>query len=102
MCELKALMDLWTRILGEPPTEQQFLIWGELYPVAIIRKGVLKTGIKNQNLSGTMTQDHRLRFANRVMQSAAKDVETHAANRARLSETTGVTEGSNSTRGSNA
>jgi hypothetical protein len=83
---MRELIDLWKKLLGEPPREQQFLIWGELYPVEIIRKGVLKTAIKNQNLGGTMTQDHRLRFANRVMQSAAKDVEVNAVNRARLCE----------------
>jgi hypothetical protein len=84
MRELKTLIELWTRLLGEPPTEQQFLIWAELYPVEVIRKGVLKTAIKNQNLGGTMTQDHRVRFANRVMQTAVRDTEDHAANRARL------------------
>jgi len=98
------LIELWKKLLGEPPTEQQFLIWGELYPVGIIRKGVLKTAIKNQNLGGTMTQDHRIRFANRVMQSAAKDVEVNAANRARLcDDLEGVEVGVKSaTRGSNA
>jgi hypothetical protein len=57
-----------------------------MYPVEIIRKGILKTAIKNQNLGGTMTQDHRLRFANRVMQSALKDAEEHAVNKERLRE----------------
>jgi len=78
------LIQLWTRLLGEPPTEQQFLIWGELHPVEIIRKGVLKTAIKNQNLGGTMSADYRLRFANRVMQTASREALEHAANKARL------------------
>ena len=84
MRELTTLIELWTKVLGEPPTEQQFLIWAELYPVDVIRKGVLKTAIKNQNLGGMMTQDHRVRFANRVMQTAVRDAEDHAANRERL------------------
>jgi hypothetical protein len=86
LTELMTLIELWRKLLGDSPTEPQFLIWGELYPVEIIRKGVLKTAIKNQNLGGTMTQDHRIRFANRVMQSAAKDVEDNAVNRQRLSQ----------------
>jgi hypothetical protein len=86
MHELTTLIELWTKLLGEPPAPEQFALWAELYAVEIIRKGILKTGIKNLNLGGTMSQDHRIRFANKVMQSAAKDEEDHAANRARLRE----------------
>jgi hypothetical protein len=78
------LSQLWNKLIGEPPAPEQFGIWEELYPGDIIRKAILKTGIKNQNLGGTMTQDHRLRFANRVMQMASKDAAEHAANRERL------------------
>lgn len=65
--------ELWTRVLGTPPPPEQFAIWGELFPVEIIRKGILKTAVKNQQLNGTMTPDHRERFASKVMARLLND-----------------------------
>lgn len=65
--------ELWTRVLGTPPPPEQFAIWGELFPEAIIRKAILKTAVKNQQLNGTMTQDYRERFASKVMMRLLND-----------------------------
>ena len=81
MCELT---NLWERTLGTPPSEQQFAIWEELHTEEIIRRAILKTAMKNQSLNGTMTVDHRLRFASKVMQTLTTQAIEHAANRERL------------------
>jgi hypothetical protein len=75
---------LWEKLLGEPPAPEQFAIWGELYTVDVIRKAILRVAIKNQNLGGTMTQDHRLRFASKCMSTATTAAAEHAANCGRM------------------
>jgi hypothetical protein len=65
--------ELWTRVLGTPPPPEQFAIWCELFPEEIIRKGIVRTAVKNQQLNGTMTQDHRERFGSKVMQRLLTD-----------------------------
>jgi len=81
---MRELMTLWERTLGTPPAEQQFVIWTESHAANIVRRAILKTATKNQTLFGRMTQDHRVRFASRVMLTLTTQQEQHAANRERL------------------
>jgi hypothetical protein len=83
MLELKSL---WERTLGPSPTELQFAIWSESHPVDIVRRAILKTAAKNQQMSGAMSLDHKVRFASKVMLTLAAQREQNAANRARLRE----------------
>jgi hypothetical protein len=81
---MRELIELWKRTLGEPPAEQQFVIWTESYKADIVRRAILKTATKNQTLGGMMSQDHRIRFASKCMITLAEQAAEHAANRARL------------------
>jgi hypothetical protein len=83
---MRELMTLWERTLGALPSEQQFVIWAESHAEDIVRKAILKTATKNQMLDGTMTQDHKVRGASKVMTTLTQQTETNAANRARLRE----------------
>jgi hypothetical protein len=83
---LTELVTLWERTLGAPPNEQQFAIWAELHTRDTIRRAILKTAIKNQQLNGTMSPDHKFRFASRVMMTLTDQAARNAANRQRLTE----------------
>jgi hypothetical protein len=83
---MRELITLWERTLGTPPIEQQFIIWVELHPVDIVRRGILKAAAKNQTMGGAMSDDHKVRFASKVMLTLSAQREEHAANRARLDE----------------
>jgi hypothetical protein len=102
------LINLWTRLLGEPPDCEQFALWGEMHPVDVVRRGVLKTAAKNLSVGKTMSHDHKIRFASKVMSTLTEQAATNAANKTRLREEyftmTGVTEVGvkSATRGSNA
>ena len=68
----QTLIDLWTKVLGTPtPSDQQFLIWVESHDLKIVRQAILKTAMKNQSMNGSMCQDHRIRFACKVMLTAS-------------------------------
>jgi hypothetical protein len=81
---LTELVTLWERTLGAPPNEQQFAIWTELHSQDTVRRAILKTAIKNQQLNGTMSPDHKFRFASRVMMTLSEQAARNAINRARL------------------
>ena len=81
---MRELINLWHRTLGNPPPEQQFIIWTESHEADIVRKAILKTATKNQTLSGMMSQDHRIKFASKCMITMSANREQHAANRERL------------------
>jgi hypothetical protein len=81
---MRELILLWERTLGTLPSEQQFAIWSELHTQDIIRRAILKTAIKNQQLNGTMSSDHKFRFASRVMMTLTEQAAKNAANRERL------------------
>lgn len=83
---LTELMTLWQRTLGTPPNEQQLAIWTELHSQDAVRRAILKTAIKNQQLNGTMSSDHKFRFASRVMMTLTEQAARNAANTARLGE----------------
>ena len=78
------LTSLWERTLGTLPAEQQFVIWSESHAANIVRQAILKTATKNQTMGGTMSQDHKIRFASKVMLTLSAQREEHAANREKL------------------
>ena len=80
------LISLWQRTLGTPPPEQQFVIWAESHPIDIVRRAILKTATKNQMMGGAMSDDHKVRFASKVMLTLSAQREENAANRERLRE----------------
>jgi hypothetical protein len=78
------LVNLWERTLGTLPPEQQFVIWSESHTPDIVRQAILKTATKNQTMNGGMSQDHKIRFASKVMLTLSSLREEHAANREKL------------------
>ena len=83
---MRELKSLWERTLGTPPADEQFIIWVESHQRDIVRRAVLKTATKNQTMAGTMSLDHKVRFASKVMLTLSAQREENAANRARLNE----------------
>jgi hypothetical protein len=81
---MRELITLWERVLGTPPSDQQFVIWSESHTADIVRQAILKTATKNQTMGGTMTEDHKVRFASKVMLTLSAQKTEHAANRERL------------------
>jgi hypothetical protein len=81
MNELRAL---WGQFLGTPPSDQQFEFWSTLHSPEVIRRGILKTAQKNLSVGGTMSADHRLRFASKVMIAQTERNRSNAANRETL------------------
>lgn len=78
------LIELWSKVLGVPPSERQFLIWLETHSSDVVRHGILKAAMKNQQMGGSMTEDHKIRFASKVMLTASAQRKENAANRERL------------------
>jgi hypothetical protein len=81
---MRQLINLWERTLGTPPSEQQFVIWAESHDVKVVRQAILKTATKNQTLGGTMSEDHKVRFASKVMLTLSAQRKEHAENREKL------------------
>ena|SRR5229473_563018 len=75
------LISLWQRVLGNPPAQEQFEIWAEMHSFETMHRAILKTGIKNQKMGGRMSQDHRERFASKVMDSKTNDPQKAAGQR---------------------
>jgi hypothetical protein len=81
---MNELKTLWTRLLGDAPSDQQFDLWSPLHTSDIIHRGIIKTAQKNLSLNQTMDLDRKIRFASKVMLVATDAQKEHAANRARL------------------
>lgn len=75
------LIDLWQQTMGDSPTPEQFAIWTASHSPDVMRRAILKTATKNQTLAGQMTQDHRIRFASRVMITLTEQAIENARNR---------------------
>lgn len=86
------LISLWERTLGTPPAEVQFVVWVESYGPAIVRRAILKTAQKNLSMGDTMTTDHKVRFATKVMSTAFALQQEHRENREKLRQEFGETE----------
>ncbi len=67
MNELNSLKQLWQKLIGPSPSDDQWTLWSELHTPAVIRKGVLQTAAKNLALGKTMSLDYQTRFASKVM-----------------------------------
>jgi hypothetical protein len=65
------LKQVWSQFLGTPPSDLQCDLWLALHSESIVRHGILKTAEKNMAMGGTMTADHKLRFASKVMNSSS-------------------------------
>ena len=81
---MNELKQLWSTLLGRTPNDQQFILWSVKHTADIVRKAILKTGQKNLMMGGTMSDDHRVRFASKVMITLTAQKVEHAANRERL------------------
>jgi len=75
---------LWTKLLGELPSDQQFELWFALHTPEIVRQGILKTAQKNLSIGSVMDTDRKVRFAAKVMLNATALKKEHAKNRERL------------------
>jgi hypothetical protein len=65
--ELIDLKELWEKCLGAAPSDTQFDLWLSMHTKDVVRIGILKTAEKNLTLHGSMSVDHKLRFASSVM-----------------------------------
>jgi hypothetical protein len=83
---MRELRTLWERTLGTPPADQQFVIWAESHDADIVRQAILKTATKNLTMGGTMSADHKVRFASKVMLTGSAQRKENAANKERLSQ----------------
>src|SRR5689334_17670347 len=83
---MRQLITLWERTLGIPPSEQQFVIWTESHSIDIVRKAILKAATKNQTMNGTMSLDHKVRFASKVMLTLSAQRQEHMENQKKLRE----------------
>jgi len=81
---LTQLIQLWKSTMGNPPSPEQFAIWGALHSPEVIRKAIVKTAVRSQTMNGRMEQDHRLRFASKVMMSLTEQYSQNAQNQDRL------------------
>jgi hypothetical protein len=68
--ELKAL---WGRFLGTIPSDAQFDLWVMLHSIETVHRGILKTIQKNLAVNGMMSDDHKIRFASKVMNTRTFD-----------------------------
>jgi hypothetical protein len=59
--------DMWERVMGDSPAMEQFAIWTEMHSEEAIKHGIIKTAVKNRQMGGTMSLDHREKFASKVM-----------------------------------
>jgi hypothetical protein len=67
MNNIEPLKTLWKQLLGELPTDADFIIWCELYGY-VTRHAISKTGLKQlRNPKYFESLNHRVRFAARVM-----------------------------------
>jgi hypothetical protein len=85
MPELITLIELWKRLLGEPPAEVQFALWAEMHSGEFLRRAILTTAAKNLNIGQTMSLDHKVRFVSKVASTLTSRAAAHARNRERLS-----------------
>ncbi len=79
--ELKELAVLWERTIGDPPPATQFETWNVLHSVDVMKTAIIATAKKNLKLSGTMTEDHRVRYCSSVMNMRETRIADNVTNR---------------------
>jgi hypothetical protein len=85
MNEQIELRELWIRLLGTPPSDAQFFVWVKWHTLPVVHRAILKTAGKDLSLGKTMSRDHKIRFASKVMISATERNLINAENQKRLS-----------------
>jgi hypothetical protein len=56
---MRQLIELWTKVLGTPPSDQQFLIWMESHPPDVVRHGLMS--IKTAAFNARVKEERRRR-----------------------------------------
>jgi hypothetical protein len=68
------LRGLWKALFRvEPPTEEQWDVWGIFHEADIVRDGLLQLALKYKMLGGEMSADHMYKFASAVMNRRSRD-----------------------------
>jgi hypothetical protein len=83
---ISALIELWTKVLSDPPSDEQFALWTALHTPEVVRQGILRTAAKDLSLGKTMSSDYKVRFASKVMLTQTERNAAHATNREKLRE----------------
>lgn len=81
---MKELRALWQRMIGTPPDDIQWELWATAHSPETIKYGILATVRKNLSLGKQMTEDHRVRFASKVMLEKDRRDAEHVANREKI------------------
>ena len=72
------LKDLWLRLLGNVPRDEQFELWCTLHTDETVRHGITQTAKKNLSTGSVMTDDAKVRFASSCMNaSTAQKMQGH-------------------------
>lgn len=61
------LKNTWAKLLGTIPSDAQFDFWAAMHSPETIRHGILKACQKNLSTGCAMSDDHKVRFASKVM-----------------------------------
>jgi hypothetical protein len=82
--ELELVAECWHTAFATTatPSERQMLVWLDRYPLVIVEKALLKTGVKAmtmQRRSEPMSYVDRLRYASAVMRNLQVAAEEYAA-----------------------
>ena len=78
---MNELKPLWKQFLGAVPDDNQWDLWMAMHTPTTIRHGILKAAEKNMAMHGTMSEDHKIRFASKVMNSRTNDRQKAAGQR---------------------
>ena len=74
----------WGRLVGRTPSDQQFEFWSVKHSPEVIKQGILNAAQTHLSSGRTMSDDHKLRFASKVMLTLSTQREQHARNREKL------------------
>jgi hypothetical protein len=83
---MRELIELWTKMLGTSPADEQFTVWAAMHTPEVVQQAILKTAAKDLSLGKTMTLDYKIRFASKVMLTQTERNKEHATNRQRLND----------------
>ena len=83
---MRQLIQLWEKMLGKPPEEEQFTVWSALHTEEVVRLAIMKTAAKDLSLGKTMSPDYKIRFASKVMLTQTERNAANAANRQRIAK----------------
>jgi len=83
---MNELIELWKKLLGDAPSEEQFDFWARLHTPEVVRQAILKTMGKNLSLGKKMDLDYKVRFTSKVALTMTERNAEHTANKVRLRE----------------